>query len=268
MLDFNEIIKAVDDYEQDRLNRGSKQGRTLDAFLADVLTTFYSTVDMQQLAVELKAREDKLHEETGYNLPLGLVIVAGPGASGKSTFVRKMADEADTDGSMEVVSMGETGSILPYSLKETLDLAKPLTAGAYSPVQVIDSWKDVWNDWRFSDSPLQSGGIYTSLNASLGLLSQCLFLAGVCLVVVMNPQTSGEKETVYQMMNTQAAGFIRLRDENPGEPAYAQGRLIDRDYQNGKIKAGIPTQRAEIFDVQTAPSQPSGFAGIFTRPII
>jgi hypothetical protein len=265
MLNLNYFVDAISTWEKE-FEAESKHGafkKPIDEVTGSVISDFGSSADLSAVYSELCQREDDMRQRTGYRLPLGLVCVVGPGFAGKSTYVRKMIAEATDSDAFQMLSMGEVGSVLPFDVMRSV-----VEAAATDKILVIDSWKDIWNDWHFANTALQTGGIYTSLTAFLGQLSQALFLAGRTVLAVFNPQTSGERETVYQMLNTQCAGMIRLSGTSVGHVDFAQGRSIVRGY-NGpfSVKTGLPVQREFIFD-EHGQQQNTGFGSFFTKPII
>lgn len=267
MLDLTKFIDAISQWEGEATANSGKGAFKvpIDQFTGKVIYDYVASSPgvIEQTYKELLQREDCIRKETGYNLPLGLVCLAGPGFSGKSTYATNLIRRSESPDAFKKVSMGEVGSVLPFSL--TVPLAY---ATQTDQVVVVDSWKDVWNDWHFSNTALQTGGIYTSLTAFLGQLSQALFLAGKTMIVIFNPQTSGERETVYQMLNTQCAGMIRLSGSTLGKVDYAQGRSLVKDYSGPFSRAeGLPVTRELIFG-EMATSSESSFSSIFTKPII
>lgn len=268
MLNLTEVASAMKRWEEVMISKSSSYSKLpIDSFVGEVITKFTASMEgqgskVEELYTQLLERERKVREGSGYHLPLGLVSVVGPGSAGKSTFVRQLIDQAADPDTFKLVSMGEVGSFMPFDIKACIEMAH-----GTDRVLVVDSWKDVWNDWHFANTALQTGGIYTSLTAFLGMLSQALFMAGKTMLVVFNPQTSGERETVYQMLNTQSAGMIRMSSAAVGNVEYAQGRSIVPGAVDVTIEAGIPVQREFIFEKESD-NVNSGFSSLFHKPII
>lgn len=269
MLNFNKIVEALKAWEKDALDEGIHNVPSLDARLAEAFRTEANKLSLDTLASELKEREDVYAEKFGVRIPLGITAVMGPGSSGKSTWLRSVAEQVVDKDAVQLVAMGEVGSLIPYSLGAVLD-----TLGQYDRILLVDSWKDIWNDWHWGNTALTTGGIYTGLTATLGLLSQALFLAGKAALIILNPQTSGERESVYQMVNSQCAGMVRLSATDAGSVEYAQGRMIDEESRDVTISGGVPVKRM-VMTFNGSSVQPtldmkpaSGFASIFNSPIL
>lgn len=264
MFTLAQVIGAISTWEND-FQKNPRGTSTLDKYLADVISASPPT-DLSALYDTLKQAEADNQEALGINIPLGLTAIMGPGSSGKSTWMREIAEKAPDQAKTALLVCGEVGAIAPYSMKATLAVFNLKNA---PNVLLVDSWKDIWNDFHFANGILQTGGINSALTATLGLLSQMLFLLGKSLVVVLNPQTAGERETVYQMVNSQCAGMIRLSGTQPGQHEYAQGRMITEEKPaNFSAFQGIPVRRASILEdaVYSSPANP--MSQLFTKPII
>lgn len=265
MFSVKTILDKVSEWEGLMDQKKNTNAKTIDSPLADALKEYsaaFTAADFERVHTELYERQESNREALGIKAPLGLTAVMGPGHSGKTTWLRNLYKNADQTRVKYIVT-GEVGGFFPYSF--TGALAQLNTDACH--VLLVDSWKDIWNDWHFSNGTLQSGGINTAFTAYLGLLSQCLFLAGKTLIVILNPQTAGEKESVYQMVNSQCSGMIRLSGATPGQADYAEGRVIHPEYDGEDRLTGITVVRDNILADDTAIGS-NPMSALFSKPIL
>jgi hypothetical protein len=262
MYTLKSLIDAIDSWTNANATHKNTNLLTIDQAIAPIISIQHPADLKGHYATLLKAQQD-VEDASGLHLPLGITAVMGPGSAGKSTWLKAAYDAAPDHEACDHLIMGEVGSVIPYSLTEAFEILKDPKV----KVLFCDSWKDVWNDFHFTGS-LSTGGINTAFTAFLGLMSQALFMLGKSLVVIMNPQTAGEHESVYQMVNSQCAGMLRMSGSNVGTFDYAQGRFLDHEVTDFAYHRGIPVHRESVFteEIQTGCVNP--ISALFNQSLI